>query len=72
MHTTVLYAKMSADRSKKNGSILSENTAMDYWPDRVREKCRANRSYAIAHGLEEICTTDTGKGPAGGKRRKWK
>jgi hypothetical protein len=26
--------------------------AMDYWPDRVREKCRTNRSYAIAHGLE--------------------
>jgi hypothetical protein len=26
--------------------------AMDYWPDRVREKCKTNRSYAIAHGIE--------------------
>lgn len=27
--------------------------AMDHWPERVREKCRTNKSYAIAHGLEE-------------------
>ncbi|MEA3385974.1 MAG: hypothetical protein U9Q89_05935 [Thermodesulfobacteriota bacterium] len=26
--------------------------AMDHWPERVREKCKTNRSYAIAHGLE--------------------
>ncbi|MCI0529838.1 MAG: hypothetical protein L0Y56_20535, partial [Nitrospira sp.] len=25
-------------------------TAMRYWPDRVLEKCRINKSYAIAHG----------------------
>jgi hypothetical protein len=25
--------------------------AMDHWPDRVRGKCKSNRSYAIAHGL---------------------
>jgi hypothetical protein len=25
--------------------------AMDHWPDRVRDKCKTNRSYAIAHGL---------------------
>jgi len=24
------------------------------WPERVREKCRADRSLAIAHGLEEV------------------
>lgn len=24
--------------------------AMDHWPDRVKEKCETNRSYAIAHG----------------------
>lgn len=23
-----------------------------YWPERVREKCKTNRSYAIAHGIE--------------------
>lgn len=28
------------------------HTAMDYWPDRVREKCQTNKSYAIAHGLD--------------------
>ncbi|MBX6362423.1 MAG: hypothetical protein IRZ00_01035 [Gemmatimonadetes bacterium] len=26
--------------------------AMKYWPDRVREKCREDRSLAIAHGME--------------------
>ena len=25
------------------------------WPDRVREKCKSDRSLAIAHGLEELC-----------------
>jgi hypothetical protein len=25
--------------------------AMDHWPDRVQDKCKTNRSYAIAHGL---------------------
>ena len=28
--------------------------AMDYWPERVREKCKADKSLAIAHGIEEI------------------
>jgi len=26
--------------------------AMDHWPDRVKEKCKTNKSFAIAHGLE--------------------
>lgn len=25
--------------------------AMDYWPERVKEKCKENKSFAIAHGL---------------------
>jgi hypothetical protein len=25
--------------------------AMDHWPGRVREKCKTNKSFAIAHGL---------------------
>ncbi len=25
--------------------------AMDYWPERVKQKCKTNKSYAIAHGL---------------------
>jgi hypothetical protein len=28
--------------------------AKEYWPDRVKEKCKANKSFAIAHGLEEF------------------
>ena len=29
--------------------------AMDYWPGRVKEKCKTNKSFTIAHGLEELC-----------------
>jgi hypothetical protein len=29
--------------------------ALSLWPDRVREKCKRDRSIAIAHGLEELC-----------------
>jgi Eco57I restriction-modification methylase len=25
--------------------------AMEYWPDRVKKKCKTNKSFAIAHGL---------------------
>jgi hypothetical protein len=28
--------------------------AMNYWPDRVREKCKSDKSLAIAHGLESL------------------
>jgi hypothetical protein len=28
--------------------------AMAYWPDRVREKCKTDKSLAIAHGLEDL------------------
>ena len=28
--------------------------AMNYWPDRVREKCKTDKSLAIAHGLEDV------------------
>lgn len=28
--------------------------AMSYWPERVREKCKTDKSLAIAHGLESI------------------
>ncbi|HPU07217.1 MAG TPA: BREX-1 system adenine-specific DNA-methyltransferase PglX, partial [Thermogutta sp.] len=29
--------------------------AMQLWPERVKEKCRTDRSLAIAHGLEHLC-----------------
>ncbi len=28
--------------------------AMNYWPERVREKCKTDKSLAIAHGLERL------------------
>lgn len=28
--------------------------AMNYWPERVREKCKTDKSLAIAHGLESL------------------
>ncbi|MER8438321.1 BREX-1 system adenine-specific DNA-methyltransferase PglX [Mesorhizobium sp. M1312] len=28
--------------------------AMGYWPDRVRQKCKTDKSLAIAHGLDEL------------------
>ncbi len=28
--------------------------ALSYWPDRVREKCRTDKSLAIAHDLEDL------------------
>lgn len=28
--------------------------AIAYWPDRVREKCKTDKSLAIAHGLEDL------------------
>lgn len=28
--------------------------AMNYWPERVREKCQTDKSLAIAHGLENL------------------
>ena len=28
--------------------------AMSFWPERVREKCKTDKSLAIAHGLEHL------------------
>ena len=35
----------------ESGDYDWSHQAMDHWPERVREKCRTNKSYAIAHGL---------------------
>ncbi len=37
----------------ENGDFDWSHLAMKYWPDRVRQKCKHNKSYAIAHGHEE-------------------
>src|SRR5690606_19434627 len=36
----------------KKGDYDWAHLAMNYWPDRVREKCKTDKSLAIAHGLE--------------------
>ena len=38
----------------ENGDYDWSHLAMAYWPDRVREKCKTDKSLAIAHGLEEL------------------
>lgn len=35
--------------------------AMNYWPERVRNKCKTDKSLAIAHGLEHLYVEPEGK-----------
>ena len=44
--------------------------AMTYWPDRVREKCRTDKSLAIAHDLEDLYEPPPEKPGAGRRGRK--
>ena len=37
----------------RKGDYDWAHLAMGYWPDRVREKCKTDKSLAIAHGLED-------------------
>lgn len=38
----------------KKGDYDWAMLAMNYWPERVREKCKTDKSLAIAHGLEDL------------------
>lgn len=38
----------------EKGNYDWAHLAMNYWPDRVREKCKTDKSLAIAHGLEHL------------------
>ena len=38
----------------KKGDYDWAHLAMYYWPDRVRVKCKTDKSLAIAHGLEDL------------------
>ncbi|RME56407.1 hypothetical protein D6779_10675 [Candidatus Parcubacteria bacterium] len=38
----------------QNGDYDWSHIAMHYWPERCLEKCKTNKSFAIAHGVEEI------------------
>jgi len=45
--------------------------AMSYWPDRVREKCKTDKSLAIAHDLEHLYVETEPKAPkTRGRKRK--
>ena len=44
--------------------------AMTYWPDRVREKCRTDKSLAIAHELEDLYEVPPKKPGTGRRDRK--
>jgi len=45
--------------------------AMSYWPDRVREKCKTDKSLAIAHDLEVLYVEAAEKpAKAGGRKKK--
>lgn len=47
--------------------------AYSIWPERVREKCKKDRSLAIAHGLESLCEgTSTGENAKPRRKRKSK
>lgn len=38
----------------EGGDLDWAHLAMSYWPERVREKCKTDKSLAIAHGLEDL------------------
>ncbi len=38
----------------EKGAYDWAHLAMNYWPERVREKCKTDKSLAIAHGLEHL------------------
>ncbi len=50
------WQKVLKDTWKKleKGDYDWAHLAMSYWPGRVREKCKTDKSLAIAHGLEEL------------------
>jgi len=49
----------------EKGAYDWAHLAYALWPERVREKCKTDRSLAIAHGLEDVCEVKPKK-----KRRK--
>lgn len=44
--------------------------AYNIWPERVKEKCKTDRSIAIAHDLEHLCEVEVKKPKKKGARKK--
>ena len=42
----------------EKGEFDWAHLAYAIWPERVREKCKTDRSLAIAHGLEDLCEVE--------------
>jgi hypothetical protein len=55
----------------ENGDYDWAHVAMTHWPHRVREKCKTDKSLAIAHGLEDLYEPPREKiSVSGGRGRK--
>lgn len=58
-------------KALEEGDYDWAHLAHTIWPDRVREKCKKDRSLAIAHSLESICEIEAPK-PKAKKAKKAK
>ncbi|KSV61618.1 hypothetical protein N182_13655 [Sinorhizobium sp. GL2] len=54
----------------KKGDYDWAHLAMAYWPDRVREKCKTDKSLAIAHDLEHLYVEPEPKAAKSRSRKK--
>jgi hypothetical protein len=54
----------------ESGEYDWAHLAYTIWPDRVREKCKKDRSIAIAHGLEELYEGESPKDKKQKKKKK--
>ncbi len=45
-------------KNLEKGEYDWAHLAYSIWPDRVRGKCKTDRSLAIAHGLEDLCAVE--------------
>lgn len=58
-------------KEMERGDYDWAHLAFSLWPERVREKCKSERSIAIAHGLEDLCEVEvSAKKPKKGKKMK--
>ena len=58
--------------SLERGEYDWAHQAMDFWPERVKAACRANRSFAVAHGLEHLAPPSPASSDGGKRGRKRK
>lgn len=54
----------------EKGTYDWAHLAMAYWPDRVREKCKTDKSFAIAHDLEHLYNEARLKTTKAGSRKR--